>query len=331
MKQTKFMSIITMAICLSFVMIGMASAADSIFKSAGKGTLTPKTINENPVMPWWMPATPKAQPYQYRNIDMVAVSFATDLDKAAKLVPDNLDLLTLPGMPGQTAATLLFAKYRENDQTGPYMEVVVAIPVIADGNLYLYVAAIYVDNDAALIAGREFGGYPKKIANINIYNYGDLFLTRLCRSTKQEKTADPQFADIATAKVNRGGELFSVPLPAKDIRQLPFPFNMLLPLPPANGKPQPYVLPTIGLRTIPGVGKDAKNAEIMQLIGTPWVITKAKVWAGIKPSLDLIPSKEDPIAQMLPINMVLASFILRGDMHTNPEDWILLRDYKKEK
>jgi hypothetical protein len=318
-------------ICLAIAMAATALAQDSVFKSAGKGTLNAETIAKNPVMPWWMPATPKSQAYQYRNIDMVAVSFATDLDKAAKLVPDNLDLLTLPGMPGQTAVTVLFAKYRENDQTGPYMEVVVSIPVIADGNLYLYVAAIYVDNDAALIAGREFGGYPKKIADINIYNYGDMFLTRLCRSTTQEKTADPQFADIATAKVTRGGKLFSVPLPDKDIRQLPFPFNMLLPLPKANGKPQPYVLPTIGLRTIPGVGKDSDKAEIMQLIGTPWVITKATVWAGVQPSIDLIPSKEDPIAQMLPINMVLASFILRGDMYTNPKDWTVIRDYKKEK
>lgn len=277
-----------------------------------------------------MPATPEAQPYQYRNIDMVAISYATDYEKAAALVPDDLDLLALPGMPGQTAATLLFAKYRENDQIGPYMEVVVSVPVLFKGNLYLYVAAIYVDNDAALIAGREFGGYPKKIADINLKSYGDLFLGELCRSSMQEKTASPKFADIATAKVTRGGQLFSVPLPEKDIRQLPFPFNMLLPLPEATGKPQPYILPTIGLRTIPGIGKEAAEAEIQQLVGTPWVITKANVWAGIKPSIDLIPSKEDPIAQKLPVNMVLASFILRGDMHTNPKDWVLLKDYKKK-
>jgi hypothetical protein len=259
------------------------------------------------------------------------VSFATDFDKAAKLVPKDLELLALPGMPGQTAVTMLFAKYRENDQTGPYMEVVVSIPIIADGNLYLYVPAIYVDNDAALIAGREFGGYPKKIANINIYNYGNLFLTRMCRSTSQEKTADPQFSDIATAKVTKGGKLFEVPLPEKEIKQLPFPFNMLLPLPPANVKPQPYILPTMGLRTIPGVAENSKNTEIMQLITTPWVITEAKIWAGVQPSIDIIPNKEDPIAEALPVNMVLASFILRGNMHTDPKDWHIFRDYKKNK
>ncbi len=329
--KRNIMGTVLVGICLALIAAGGVAAQDSPFKSAGKGTLTPDTISEHPIMPWWMPAAAEAEPYQYRHIDMVAVSFATDFDKAAGLVPEDLDLLALPGMPGQTAVTMLFAKYRENDQTGPYMEMVVSIPVIADGGLYLYVAAIYVDNDAALIAGREFGGYPKKIADINIYNYGDLFLCRMSRSTSQEKTADPQFSDIATAKVARGGQLFSVPLPEEDIRQLPFPFNMLLPLPPANGKPQPYVLPTMGLRTIPGVGKDAKHAEIMQLITTPWVITNARVWAGVQPSIDLIANAEDPIAQMLPINMVLASFILRGDMYTDPTDWVLFRDYKKGK
>lgn len=316
-------------VCISLLLAGVSFAQESVFKSSGKGTLTAEQINAHPIMPWWMPATPEAQPYKYRNIDMVAVSFATDQDKAAALVPDELELVALPGMPGQSAASLIFAKYRENDQTGPYMEGIVTIPVLFKGMVYLYVAAIYVDSDAALIAGREFGGYPKKIAKITMYNYGNLFLSRMCRATAQEKTADPQFYDIASSAVTKGGRLFSVPLAAEKIKQLPFPYNMLLPMPEATGEPQPYVLPTIGLRTIPGVGKAAANAEIQQLIGTPWIITRAEVYAGLNPSIDMIPSIEDPIARKLPINMVLGAFILRGDMHTDPSQWLLLKDYKK--
>ncbi|MBW2023200.1 MAG: acetoacetate decarboxylase family protein [Deltaproteobacteria bacterium] len=316
-------------ICISLIFAGASFAQEPAFKSSGKGKLTAEQINAHPIMPWWMPATPESQPYKYRNIDMVAVAFATDQDKAAALVPDELDLLALPGMPGQSAASLIFAKYRENDQTGPYTEAIVTIPVLAKGMPFLYVAAIYVDTDAALIAGREFGGYPKKIAKITMYNYGNLFLSRLCRATAQEKTADPQFYDIASSNVTKGGRLFSVPLRTKKIKQLPFPYNMLLPLPKATGKPQPYVLPTIGLRTIPGVGKASGHAEVQQLIGTPWIITRAEVYAGLNPSIDLIPSIEDPIAQKLPINMVLGAFILRGDMHTDPGQWLLLKDYKK--
>ena len=327
MKKRKLfvLAVISAALLLA---AGPVFTQSPAFKSSGPGTLTAAEVNRHPIMPWWMPITPAAQPYKYRNIDMVAVAFATDQDKAAALVPQELDLLALPGMPGQSAASLIFAKYRENDQIGPYMEAIVTIPVLFQGTPYLYVAAIYVDSDSALTAGREFGGYPKKIAKITMYNYGNLFLSSLCRGSMQEKTADPQFYDLASSNVIRGGQLFSAPLPRENIKQLPFPYNMILPLPPANGRPQPYILPTIGLRTLPGVGGKALQAEVQELIGTPWVITRAKVYAGLNPSLDLLSSPEDPIARKLPVNMVLGAFILRGDMHTDPAQWKLLKKYK---
>jgi hypothetical protein len=308
---------------------GVGLAADSPFQSSGQGTLKAEEVNKHPMMPWWMPATPETTAYKYKNIDMVAVAFATDQDKVAELVPAELDLIAIPGMPGQSSASLIFAKYRENEQTGPYMEAILTIPVLHKGALFLYVAAIYVDSDSAMIAGREFGGYPKKLANIQMRNYGNLFLSQISRATMQEKTADPQFYDIASSNVTRGGQLFSVPLPADKITQLPFPYNMLLPLPKSNGKPQPYILPTIGLRTLPGVGGQSTEAQVQQLIGTPWIITQAKVFGGLNPSIDFVPSEEDPLAQQLPVNMVLGAFILRGDMHTDPQDWLLLEDYKK--
>ena len=319
---------------LAFVGLLLANtlslAGTSPFQSSGKGTLEAKEAKQHPIMPWWMPITPESTTYKYRNIDMVAVAFATDQDKIEKLVPKELDLIAIPGMPGQSSASLIFAKYRENDQTGPYMEAILAIPVLHKGNPFLYVAAIYVDSDAALAAGREFGGYPKKLATINLYNYGNLFLSQMSRGSMQEKTANPIFYDLASSNVTRGGRLFSVPLPAQKIHQLPFPYNMLLPMPEATGEPQPYILPTIGLRTIPGVGKDADKTQVQQLIGTPWIITKATVWEGLNASIDFIPSKEDPLAKHFPINMILGAFILRGDMHTDPKDWLLLEDYRNQ-
>jgi hypothetical protein len=312
----------------SILSSSIAFAAESPFKANGSGTLSAKSVESHPIMPWWGPATPESSAYHYSNIDFVAVAYSTDKENAAKLIPEELELLALPGMPTQSAVDLIFAKYRENDKTGPYMETIVTIPVLFNGMPYLYVVAIYVNTDAALIAGREFGGYPKKLANITMHNYGNLFLSRIERQDSQRKTADAQYADLASSNVSKGGKLFSVPLPAKDIKQLPFPYNMLLPLPPANGKPQPYVLPTIGLRTIPGIGKDADKTQVQQLIGTPWVITKATVWEGKMPSIDLHSTLEDPLAKMLPVNSVLASFILRGDMYTDPKDWPILKDYK---
>jgi hypothetical protein len=294
------------------------------FPSAGNGALSAAKVAENPIMPWWGPVSPQSSIYHYGNIDLTGIAYATDLDKARALVPEELELMALPGFPEHAAVNLVFAKYRENDKTGPYMEAFFAIPVLAQGNPFLYVAAIYVDNDAALTAGREFGGYPKKMADIYLQSFGDLFLGRVSRNDSQRKTADPLFGDFASGSLRRGQKLFDVPLPANEIPQLEAPYNLLFPMPPATGEPQGYILPTIGLRTVPGVGADACKAQVHQLIGTPWLITRAEVWAGLEPSVDLIPSEEDPLSELLPVRQVLAGYVLRGDMQTDPKDWLLL-------
>ena len=51
----------------------------------------------------------------YKDMDYVSIVFATDANKASALIPKELQLLTIPGMPGQSAANLVFAKYRECD------------------------------------------------------------------------------------------------------------------------------------------------------------------------------------------------------------------------
>ncbi len=296
-----------------------------------KGTLSPEDYTKGP-MPHWGPTYPAKMPYHYRDVDMIIVAFATDADKAAALIPKELDLIKIAALPGQAAANLVFAKYRENDEIGPYTEMIVNIPVLYKGQLYLYVPAIYVDNDAALTAGREFGGYPKKMAQITMRNYGNLFLSHMSRGSMQEKTADPNFSDVASSSVTKGGKLFSVPLPADKMPQLPFPYSLLLPLPPATGKPQDFVLPTMGLRRIPGIGPGAdgaKGAELLQLVGSPWNVTKAEIFVGENVSMELYPSKEDPIGQFLPFNSVLGAYILRGDLQTDPSNWVLVEDLKK--
>jgi len=321
-------SLIAAFLGMWFLVVGSAHAqAKDVFVPGEKGKLTATDLQG--VMPNWMPLVPNTDKFYYRNIDIVVVSYATDVDKAAALIPEDLSLIDIPVLPGQAAVNLLFAKYRENDELGPYMEVVVAIPVLADGVPYLYVPAIYVDNDAALVAGREFGGYPKKMAQITMRNYGDLFLNQMSRGSMQEKTSDPNFSDLASSSVTKGGRLFSVPLPTENINQLPFPYNMLLPLPEATGEPQNFILPTMGLRYIPGIGSKATEADRLQLVGTPWVVTKAEVYAGVNPSMEIYPSEEDPIAQALPFNAVLASYILRGDMYTDVTEWVLFKDYIK--
>ena len=296
-----------------------------------RGTLSPDEYATK-AMPHWAEAyhSPIAK---YRNMDYVSITFATDAAKAAALIPEELQLIDIPPLPGQVAANLVFAKYRECD-LGPYMEVIVSIPVMHKGELYGYVPAIYVDNDAALLAGRELGGYPKKMARITMRNYGNLFLSQMSRGSIMRKTEDPNFGDLASSSVSKGARLFSVPLPPDRTPQLPPPFDALLPLPAPTGKPQDYVIPTAALRRVPGIGagpNGAAGAEVLQIVGTPWHITRADFYVGDAAGMEMYPSKEDPIGELLPFNSVLGAYILRGDMYTKAEEWVLVEDLKKKK
>jgi hypothetical protein len=212
------------------------------------------------------------------------------------------------------------------------MEAFITITVLHKGKPYGFITAIYVDNDAALLAGRELGAAPKKMAQITMRNYGNLFLSHMSRGSIQRKTADPNFSDLASSSVTKGTKLFSVPLPADKTVQLPPPYNMLLPLPPPTGKPQEYLVSTMGLRRVPGVGpgpNGAAGAEVLQLVGVPWHVTRAEFFAADAAGLELFTSKEDPLGQLLPCNSVLGAFILRGDMNTKADEWMLLEDLKK--
>jgi len=98
------------------------------------------------------------------------------------------------------------------------------------------------------------------------------------------------------------------------------------------GKPQDYVLPTMALRRLPGVGRGPNGftgAEVLQLITTPWHVTKAEFYVGAAAGMEIYPSKEDPIGQLLPCNAVLGAYIFRGDMYTKAEEWVVAEDLKK--
>src|SRR6185295_11730177 len=123
-----------------------------------RGTLPPAEYTTK-VMPHWGPTYPAAR-CDYWNMDYVSIAFATDADKAAALIPAELEFIKTP-MPGQAAASLVFAKYRECD-LGPYMEVIVSIAVLHEGLPYAYVPAIYVDNDAACSPGASWVAIPRR-------------------------------------------------------------------------------------------------------------------------------------------------------------------------
>ena len=167
-----------------------------------KGTLSPDEYTTR-TMPHWGQVYLSAMA-KYGDMDYVSISYVTDADKAAALIPEQLELVKIPALPGQAVANLVFAKYRECD-LGPYMEVIVSIPVLHNSEIYGYLPAIYVDTDSAML----------------------------------------------------------------------------------------------------------------------------EIYAGDAASLDLHPTKEDPLGRLLPCNSVLGAFIIRGDMYTKADEWELVEDLKK--
>ena len=310
------------------LLFGARVLADQI--PAGTGGTLKESVFAKAAMPALAPPYPTNVPYVYSNLDMVIVAFTTDEDTAASTVPEGFNLVKIPQLPGQASAMAIFAKYRGNDQIGPYMETIITVPVVYKGQLYLYVPFIYVDTDAAMLAGREFGGYPKKLADITLQNFGDEFKGAMTRSTMHE-TASAKFSDIMSMSAKRGGKLFSVPLSATKMPELPFPYNQILILPKANGKPQDFVLNTTGLRRFPGVGSGPKgnlSAQILEVVDTPWVVSKADIYVGHDASLEFYQSKDDPIAQYFKIHQILATIIMHADkMTVDPSNWKVVRDY----
>lgn len=80
-----------------------------------------------------------------------------------KIIPEDLELYSDPPQAGYWLA------YYSNSTLGPYYEWISLVMVEdEEGDFGYYIPYIYVTNDAALAAGREVAGAPKKLAEMNI-------------------------------------------------------------------------------------------------------------------------------------------------------------------
>ncbi len=98
----------------------------------------------------------------YWGCKAIAEIFTVDGDAAA-LIPEGLKLAGNPPL-----GMVLLADYGDST-LGPYREFVSLIQVVDEsGAVGMYIPYIYVTNDAALAAGRELLGAPKKLARIEL-------------------------------------------------------------------------------------------------------------------------------------------------------------------
>lgn len=125
-----------------------------------------------------MPGTPLLAslypdpPYEYRDATLVTAAVTGPFPEG--VLPHGLD------MPPEPMLTAVFADYPDTT-VGPYREAIVLVGCSYRGTVGLYCPFIYVDSDAAMAAGREVWGFPKKFADIEVETTGSTVRARLSR------------------------------------------------------------------------------------------------------------------------------------------------------
>lgn len=111
------------------------------------------------------PLYPEA-PWLYWDVEAVIVMALFKADSVRKLLPRGVEV-----HGDEVMGAVWVARYPRST-LGPYNEALIALQVYVDGDPYFYIPYIYVDSDAALAAGREVAGAPKKFAEISLGWHG---------------------------------------------------------------------------------------------------------------------------------------------------------------
>lgn len=119
-----------------------------------------------------MPVTGEAvqkPPFYYRHMEMMFVTYRTDPDAAAAWLPDVLEL-------DEPALATIIVAYYGASTFGPYHEAMISIRAKLDGKVYSYYPALFTDNEAPLIGGREIWGFAKKLAHIEVKHESEVMM-----------------------------------------------------------------------------------------------------------------------------------------------------------
>jgi len=152
---------------------------------------------------------------EYWGCKAVMATFTVGGD-VASLLPRGLHL------DDPAIGAVLVADYGAST-LGPYSEFVSLLKVVDDdGQAGMYIPYIYVTSDAALAAGRELLGAPKKLAAVEVSVRQEAVVGRLSRPSEQV------LAEVIVAPAERvGGELLDALLPPQtpffSLRHLPGP------------------------------------------------------------------------------------------------------------
>ena len=106
--------------------------------------------------------------YELADTKIVTAMFVTTREAIERVLPPPLE-------PGDTlGASAYVAEFHRPNFCPPYNEAAVFVPCKYKGETGSYCLAMPVNNDIAMIGGREIYGYPKKIAeSISVTRTGD--------------------------------------------------------------------------------------------------------------------------------------------------------------
>ena len=106
-------------------------------------------------------------PIFYEDPRIMLFPYLTDASRAAALLPAPLELVTVDPDGKLAVASMLFARYPFST-VGAYNEVGQNLAVTYKGQpgMCMYSTRLHVTNDQAMAAGREVGGFAKRIGDI---------------------------------------------------------------------------------------------------------------------------------------------------------------------
>ena len=105
-------------------------------------------------------------PWIYWNVEAIIILVTFDEKSVDPLLPEGVS-----PVGGDPLGAIWIARY-PTTTLGPYDEALIAVQVEGDFGMAYYIPYIYVTNDAALAAGREVAGAPKKLAYIDLNQEG---------------------------------------------------------------------------------------------------------------------------------------------------------------
>ncbi|MGB9373540.1 MAG: acetoacetate decarboxylase family protein [Jiangellales bacterium] len=139
------------------------------------------------------------QPFmpQFPDAEVLSVVFRTDPAFIADVVPRPLRPAAEP------LAQAFVSRYPRTNFGVAYNEAAVFVPVSHKGETGAYCLTMPVDDDVAMIGGREQFGFPKKIAEITLDRDGDTVIGRVVRKGSEILTLEAELTDPADLDQNR--------------------------------------------------------------------------------------------------------------------------------